>query len=418
MRRALLAAVVLGVPLGPVRGADDARAVIVRAVQAQGGEAQLRRVHAVEIKIKGTYYDGENTYPFVGDLFRELPRRFKSVVQADGGGQLDIKECLNGEKGWWWDKGPDADAALRDADSAVLRELQLSAYLNYVDTLVPLLNDAAFTLKILPESKVQDRPVVGVAVTSKDRPEIRLYFDKSNGLLVKTEHRRADPGKKEEVLREEYFSDYREVHPAAADEQILKAAKLETNDAGLLDLVRKNTLPEERRAKLRELIRRLGDSAFEAREKAKDELIAMGPVAVPLLTQAAKDSDPEVSSRAKECLTQLGKAPDASVTAAALRLLARRKPVGAVEALRAYLPGVPEAIREEAQAALAAVSQQDDKPEPASGGAPTPGRRVLIPGLLYAMKGEEYRDGKKSIDWEVTDLLFFNRFADELYAKP
>src|SRR5262245_7740999 len=54
----------------------------------------------------------------------------------------------------------------------------------------------------------------------------------------------------------------------AADEQILQAARVPTDGAGLLDYFRKRTLADVDRGRLEALIRKLGDDNFEDREKA------------------------------------------------------------------------------------------------------------------------------------------------------
>src|SRR5260370_18534323 len=51
------------------------------------------------------------------------------------------------------------------------------------------------------------------------------------------------------------------------------------------------------------LIRRLGDESFAVREKASQDLVALGEAAVPSLEKAQKSSDLEVARRAERCLS-------------------------------------------------------------------------------------------------------------------
>ncbi len=149
--------------------------------------------------------------------------------------------------------------------------------------------------------------------------------------------------RKKDILREEYLSDYREVNPSAADEQRLQAANLSGDGAALLEFLNKQTLDEARRKKIEGLIRKLGDNSFDNRESAKNALVAEGSVAAPLLTRALESTDPEVAGRAKECLQQIGKSSsDMQLVAAAVRLIAQRRPEGAVKALLDYLPSAPD----------------------------------------------------------------------------
>lgn len=57
----------------------------------------------------------------------------------------------------------------------------------------------------------------------------------------------------------------------------------------------------------RDLVRRLGDDAPDAREEAESQLFALGPVAVPALEDALRDKDLEVVFRAERLLLQLNR---------------------------------------------------------------------------------------------------------------
>jgi HEAT repeat protein len=139
-----------------------------------------------------------------------------------------------------------------------------------------------------------------------------------------------------------------------------------TDGPALLAAVRKRTLTPADRQRIRDLIRRLGDEAFAVREKASNEMVALGTMALPLLQQARRSSDPEVARRAEECLGRIVQEPSHRLPVAALRLLVLRKPAGTAEVLLAYLPcAEDESLAAEAMAALAGVAQRDGQPEPA-----------------------------------------------------
>lgn len=153
--------------------------------------------------------------------------------------------------------------------------------------------------------------------------------------------------------------------PGAADEQALREANLASDGASLLDFLRKQTLVAANRDKLKELIRRLGDDSFEAREKASADLVAVGRVALPLLEQALKDPDLEVARRSEKCIELIRQKSHVSPTAAVVRLLARKRPAGAAEALLDYLPYAESAAAiEEVRTALVAVALRDGQVDP------------------------------------------------------
>jgi HEAT repeat protein len=152
----------------------------------------------------------------------------------------------------------------------------------------------------------------------------------------------------------------------AQDEQLLRGAHVETDGPALLAFFRERTLTEAQKARLADLVKKLGDDEFDVREKASADLVKAGRLAAPLLRPAVHDRDAEVARRAADCLREIEQGNDAALTTAAARVLAARKPDGAAAVLLAYLPGAPdEAVAEAALTALTAVGLRDGKPDAA-----------------------------------------------------
>jgi HEAT repeat protein len=153
---------------------------------------------------------------------------------------------------------------------------------------------------------------------------------------------------------------------ALADELLLRSAGLPTDGPGLLAFFRQRSRGTADAARLAALVARLGSDKAAERQKACAELVAIGPAAVPLLRQAANDPDsPAPAALARRCLKAL-EVNSVTLTGAAVRLLARRRPAGAAEAILEFLPNAEDAtVLDEARAALAAVSHSDGKPGPA-----------------------------------------------------
>lgn len=189
--------------------------------------------------------------------------------------------------------------------------------------------------------------------------------------------------------------------PEARDEQILKEAKVATDGPGLLEFFRKRTLDAADEDKIKNLIRQLGDDAFEVREQASGQLIAIGARALPFLRTAANDSDVEVSRRAKEGLRSIQQGGTARVVAAAARVLARHKPAGAAEALLGYLPAAEdESVAEQVREALVDLAVRDGKPEPALVAALTdksPARRAAAGVALARAKLTDQRSAVRKL---------------------
>jgi hypothetical protein len=155
-----------------------------------------------------------------------------------------------------------------------------------------------------------------------------------------------------------------DANPIATDEAALKAAGVGIDGPGLLRYFREHTLTKASRAHVIALIRDLGQPSFRTRERASEELVRLGTLAVPLLREAVKDPDLEVSRRAERCLQHIDSGPSTELAAAAARLVAVRKPEGAAGVLLAYLPDAPdEGVADKVRTALLAVAIRDGRPE-------------------------------------------------------
>jgi HEAT repeat protein len=107
--------------------------------------------------------------------------------------------------------------------------------------------------------------------------------------------------------------------------------------AALLDYFRKRT-PRVEADRAADLVARLGSRSFRLRQQAEEELVKLRGFAVPLLEKAVREKDLEVRRRAEHCLELIRSAPDASQSAARIRLLGMRRPESATEVLLAYVP--------------------------------------------------------------------------------
>lgn len=126
--------------------------------------------------------------------------------------------------------------------------------------------------------------------------------------------------------------------PVNPDQKILKDVGLASDSQSLLDYLRKQTFPEADPAKMKTLIRELGDDEFKTREAASAQLIQIGKGAVVGLKQAETDNDPEVRQRAEDLRKKLEAKVEPGIQVATSRLIAQQKPAGAAEVLIGFLP--------------------------------------------------------------------------------
>jgi hypothetical protein len=428
--------------LSLTQAADSPQVVIDKAIQARGGLEQLAQIKAYQTKVKGHIYvaDGQAALPFIATIQSQLPSQYKHVMDYHRNGQPWIQvQIYSGDKA-----SIKVNDDPQDLDK-IVEHLQRIRYAERLTTLV-ILKDKKYQLSSLADSKVDSQDAAGVLVAAPNKTLVKLFFDKSTGLLVKTEHRLKDPRNPdgEEITQETFYSDYRIPDTTAADEQVLKTARIESDGPALLEYFRRGIATPLDLDKVKALIRQLGDDSFEVREKATQALIAIGEPAVPFLQQAAKSTDLEVVRRAERCLQAIVKDPaqhekETATSIAAARMLARKKPAGAAEALLAYLPRAsnPE-VEREVGFALRVLAKSNGAPEPALVKAledkdsrrrlaaaealgrvlPSPGSRLLLPDVKYPMKGVVLRDGKKFMDWEVLEVIFLNHIDDKEFAIP
>src|SRR4051812_1177476 len=86
--------------------------------------------------------------------------------------------------------------------------------------------------------------------------------------------------------------------PFAAEEQLLKNAKVDTAPEALLTFLRHRTLPDSERPVVAKLIRQLGSEVYRDREHASRDLIGRGPVVAEMLRGAMRENDLELAMRA------------------------------------------------------------------------------------------------------------------------
>jgi outer membrane lipoprotein-sorting protein len=205
----MVSVLVLTVPVGgPGRAQEkpDVQTVLSRAIKAAGGEANLKKYQAGVFKAKGKMHDGG--YTFSGEFSFQAPERMRMELDVDDGQGRKFKllSALDGDKGWQ-KIGDDEPEAL---EGDTLKEEQEDAYETWVTMLVPL-KDKAFRLSLLDDSKVGDRPAFVLKVVREAHYDVKLFFDKDDARLLKTERRRKDAERNKEVNEETFYTAYKDV---------------------------------------------------------------------------------------------------------------------------------------------------------------------------------------------------------------
>jgi hypothetical protein len=192
---------------GIVRAQDSARALIERAIRVHGGAEALGRVHADKVKFKGVLVLQGHSAPFIAETTVQLPSKKKDVIEMNhNGDKHTIVHIVNGNNIY-----VTLDGRAVKPDPAQLAEIRTGLELERAKHLLPLLEDKSYQLAVVEDVEVNDRPAAGVRITGRGRKEMRLYFDKEFGLLVRAENR-LDAGKgKEEIRQHFFFGDYKDI---------------------------------------------------------------------------------------------------------------------------------------------------------------------------------------------------------------
>jgi hypothetical protein len=179
------------------------------------------------------------------------------------------------------------------------------------------------------------------------------------------------------------------------DRQVLQEARLPADAAGLLAYLRQRSGNDADLRQAGRLIRRLGSEDFGERQQAAKRLVAAGRGALALVRQARTDPDKEVARLARECARQIERGWDPALDLAAVRLLVRLGPEGAVPALLGHLPSVAdEELEEEVWFGLDALAVRQPRSLPALEEAlrdPLPARRAAAACVLGRRGNHEQR---------------------------
>ena len=181
--RKILAIAALGCFTFTLAAQDEPRTLLQKGIIAQGGERLLKARTLIRVA-KGELDAFPQPIPFVGEARFNLPDQARWNFELEQNKQKSlILLIVNKDKGWRATGGAAQDLTARELDN--LRE---EAYVHWVMTLLPVLQNA-FEVSPLPETKVNGEPAVGFKAATKGKPDVSLYFDKKTFLLAKAEYK-------------------------------------------------------------------------------------------------------------------------------------------------------------------------------------------------------------------------------------
>jgi hypothetical protein len=186
---------------------DGPRAIIEKGIQAQGGATKIAKLRTMRIKVEGTtdLVPGQPNLPITIEDIWQMPNQYKSSSSFQFmGKQFSQTQVIDGDKGWVQINGQ-----VQDMPNEALAEMKEQRYAEDLDRL-SFLREKGIELSVLDEIKVEGMPAVGVLVKCRGHRDVKLYFNKASGLLVKREQRVLDASSNKEVRQEVIFGDYQE----------------------------------------------------------------------------------------------------------------------------------------------------------------------------------------------------------------
>lgn len=184
----------------------DVAAIISRAIGATGGANRLKRLRAATWTVKGKYYEPGTPVEFTQEWARELPDRARITTRGrTNDRQFEIISVFNEGTGWIKENGK--------THAMSPQEIAENVQAMYVADLARLvtLRRQGIHLTALGDATCARRPAAAVKVVGSGHGDVTLYFDKGNGLLVKSAGLAHDNRTGKEVLEETLYSDQREV---------------------------------------------------------------------------------------------------------------------------------------------------------------------------------------------------------------
>lgn len=211
MRKFLFALCLVAVAVLPV-AAQDAAAVVKKAIEAHGGTDALNKAKIAKTTGKGTITmpDGQKV-EYVSTAIYSLPDKYKlEIVGELAKLKLVTTQVLNGKK-------VKMRAVLGGMENPLPEKAKdetiQAALVQEVSLLTPLVAEKKYTLKADKDADVNGKPAAVVVVSGNSLREVKLFFDKGNNQLVKMQRKAFGPAGGE-VDEETYLADFKKVESA------------------------------------------------------------------------------------------------------------------------------------------------------------------------------------------------------------
>jgi hypothetical protein len=189
-------------------GQNDVQAIIDKAISAHGGTEKLQNLKGVQLQSQGSIVGTPfGTIKFNQDATALFSGKVKEVMKMNAMNMdSTVTTVFDGTKGWTQMSGQKP----QDLDERMLSLMKDAVYMWNLDRMIPL-KDPACKLAALGQVTVNNRPAVGIRISSEGHKDVSFYFDKQTGLLAKVVHPTTDAITGKEVTEERILLEYQEV---------------------------------------------------------------------------------------------------------------------------------------------------------------------------------------------------------------
>lgn len=180
--RTMLAALIVMSLGDQAKTADDknAQAILEKAIKALGGQDKLSQIKAATWQIQGKITSNGNDSEYTSTLTVQGLDRFRATFESEfNGRKFKIVTVLAGAKGW-----RKAGVRKMEIGKSELADQRRAVYLELVPMFPVSLQDKGFKIAAGGETKIGDKPSIGLKVTGPEGKDFHLYFSKDSGLPI------------------------------------------------------------------------------------------------------------------------------------------------------------------------------------------------------------------------------------------
>jgi hypothetical protein len=207
-------------------GEDDAAAIINKAIKAHFPKGVDTKNTGSRTKSKGTLHVMGLDLEYTQEVSVQAPDKFKEAMELTVmNNKVVVTTVFNGKEGWI--RAGDKDVPVSDE---ILDELKDAAYsISLMQGLFT--KDKTVKFAVVGDTKVKDKPAVGIRVSREGKKDINLYFDKATHLVTKVEMRKRDLMSGQEVTEERFITEYQDM----ADRKVAKKVEVLRDGKALIE---------------------------------------------------------------------------------------------------------------------------------------------------------------------------------------